>query len=111
MSKNEYYIAEIAAMSYFWFLKEHLTKTLKFKNIFFNNPVIDNTLNFILFPFLLIGSPIVAFFQKQYCEDLSNKNSTMKVENFVTYSSKDVTLFRNENNDFDPSLLAKNTNY
>ena len=53
MSKNEYYIAEIAAMSYFWFLKEHLIKTLKFKNIFFNNPVIDNTLNFILFPFLL----------------------------------------------------------
>ena len=51
MSKNEYYIAEIAAMSYFWFLKEHLIKTLKFKNIFFNNPVIDNTLNFILFPF------------------------------------------------------------
>lgn len=110
MNNNDYYIAEIASMSFFWFLKEHLIKTFKFKNVFFNNNIIDNILNFILFPFLLIFSPFIAFFQKQYCEDLANQDNTIKIQNFITYSSKNVNLFRNENNEFDNSLLIKNTN-
>tara|TARA_B100000073_G_scaffold335354_1_gene328879 strand:- start:2662 stop:2997 length:336 start_codon:yes stop_codon:yes gene_type:complete len=111
MKNNQYYIAEIASMSYMWFLTEHLLRTVKFKNKFFKNEFIDNTLNFILFPFLILGSPIIAFFQKQYCEDISNKKHSIIIDNFVTYSSQNVVLFRNNNNEFDSDLLNKNTKH
>ena len=100
MKKNNYFAAELARMPYLWFLKESFIKTVKFKHFFIQNENLNFIFNIILFPFLFVLFPIVSFFTKQLCQDLSNYNNPVEIKNYATFSEQNVVLYRDENNNF-----------
>ena len=98
ISSSKSYISEISFMPYVWFFKQFIFKILSLRYVSLSkNKKINSIFNLMLFPFLLISSPLLSFLKMQHFEDLAMKHN-YKI-NFLYFGEIPIKHYRIKNGD------------